>query len=136
MKLDTYHSLNILKQSSVSNRTFVELRFSRFFGNILTWLLKHGYIYSFEKIFKIKKKRSLSAQPFLRVYLKYLKANYGILNNLNALGKPVKYNYLKVRKFKKIQNQIAVLSTSKGLLTLEEARKLNLGGLCLFSIKV
>jgi small subunit ribosomal protein S8 len=69
-------------------------------------------------------------QGILRVYLKYAKGLGHSICLLERISKPSRRVYIKSKDIKPVYNGtgIAVLSTSKGLLTDKEAKKVNVGG--------
>lgn len=89
---------------------------------ILEVLKKEGYIISY----KIVKG---DVQNTLRVTLKYLN-NERVVKGLKRISKPGLRVYAKTNEIPKVLNGlgIAVISTSQGILTDREARKLKVGG--------
>jgi small subunit ribosomal protein S8 len=69
-------------------------------------------------------------QGILRVYLKYDDAQVHSVLELQRISKPSKRIYTKAKDVKPIYSGmgIAVLSTSKGIMTDKKARKENIGG--------
>ncbi len=67
---------------------------------------------------------------FLKIDLKYDEANKPVITNLQRVSKPGLRNYCKSKNLPQVMGGlgIAVVSTSKGLLTDRKARKENLGG--------
>lgn len=89
---------------------------------ILTVLKREGYITDFKPL-------DASKVNLIRVYLKYI-GDRGAITNLRRISKPGLRVY---RPTKKIANVlrglgIAVISTSKGIMTDKEARELKVGG--------
>ena len=75
-------------------------------------------------------------QGILRVYLKYDQAQTSAIYNLTRISKPSKRVYLKGKDVKPVHNGmgIAILSTSRGVMTDKRARKENIGGEVLCTI--
>lgn len=72
-------------------------------------------------------------QGVLRIYLKYLKHSRGYSSavlGLKRISKPSRRVYVKSKDIKQVLNGmgIAVLSTSKGIMTDKAAKKENIGG--------
>jgi len=69
-------------------------------------------------------------QGVLRVYLKYQEGQRSVIMGLKRISKPSRRIYVKSRDVKPILNGlgIAILSTSKGVMTDQEARARNVGG--------
>jgi small subunit ribosomal protein S8 len=86
-------------------------------------LKEEGYIRNY-KFIKDNK------QGILRVYLRYDDDNAHAIYSLTRVSKPSRRVYLQAREIKPVYNGlgVAVLSTSKGLMTDRRARKENIGG--------
>jgi small subunit ribosomal protein S8 len=90
----------------------------------LAKLLKdEGYIRNY-KFIKDNK------QGVLRVYLKYNEKQENSILRIDRVSKPSKRVYVKGKDIKPVYNGlgIAVLSTSKGIMTDKHARENNIGG--------
>lgn len=85
--------------------------------NILNILIKEGFIKSYK----------LTTQNQLNIYLKY-KQNKPIINQIKRLSKPSRRIYFKNKDLYKKMNGFYILSTSIGILTDVQAKKLNVGG--------
>jgi len=87
--------------------------------NILNILIKEGLI----KSYKISKKKNI-----IYIYLKY-KNNISIISKIIKISKPSKRIYIKNKDlFKNKKKGIYIISTSYGVITDLQAKKLNLGG--------
>ncbi|KDO15689.1 ribosomal protein S8 (mitochondrion) [Saprolegnia parasitica CBS 223.65] len=87
--------------------------------NILNILIKEGLI----KSYKVSKKKNI-----IYIYLKY-KNNISIISKIIRISKPSKRIYIKNKDLFKIKKKgIYILSTSYGVVTDLQAKKLNLGG--------
>ncbi|PID78437.1 MAG: 30S ribosomal protein S8 [Deltaproteobacteria bacterium] len=71
-----------------------------------------------------------SKQGILRVYLKFMESGKHVIFGIERVSKPSRRVYSKASEIAKVRNGlgIAILSTSKGLMTDKEARKINVGG--------
>ena len=85
--------------------------------NILNILIKEGFI----KSYKINSKNQLD------IYLKYRK-NKAVISEIKRLSKPGKRLYITNKDLYKKKTGFYILSTSIGVLTDLEAKKLNVGG--------
>ncbi len=92
-------------------------------------LKDEGYIRNF-KFVKDNK------QGILRIYLKYDEKQKPVIYNLERTSKPSRRVYLKSRDVKPVYNGlgIAILSTSRGVMSDKRARKENVGGEILCTI--
>ena len=86
-------------------------------------LLDEGYIKSFEVIEDGK-------QGVIRITLKYLAGKQKVIRGLRRVSKPGLRIYSNCEDMPKVMNGlgIAIVSTSKGIMTDTEARKANVGG--------
>nr|YP_010118047.1 ribosomal protein S8 [Phytophthora fallax]QPN54097.1 ribosomal protein S8 [Phytophthora fallax] len=85
--------------------------------NILNILVKEGFI----KSYKINSKNQLD------IYLKY-KKNKAVLTKIKRLSKPGKRLYINNKDLYKKKMGFYIISTSIGILTDLQAKKLNVGG--------
>ena len=85
--------------------------------NILTIFLKEGFI----KTYKINSKNQLD------IYLKY-KNNTAVISEIKRLSKPGKRLYITNKDLYKKKSGFYIISTSIGILTNLQAKKLNVGG--------
>ena len=86
-------------------------------------LLNEGYIKSYEEI-------KDDAQGMIRIALKYDEKGTKIISGLKRISKPGLRIYASKEELPRVLNGlgIAILSTSKGIMTDKEARKENIGG--------
>nr|YP_010394100.1 ribosomal protein S8 [Phytophthora cactorum]YP_010508116.1 ribosomal protein S8 [Phytophthora pseudotsugae]UXG19071.1 ribosomal protein S8 [Phytophthora cactorum]UXG55687.1 ribosomal protein S8 [Phytophthora cactorum]UXG55725.1 ribosomal protein S8 [Phytophthora cactorum]UXG56034.1 ribosomal protein S8 [Phytophthora cactorum]UXG56072.1 ribosomal protein S8 [Phytophthora cactorum] len=85
--------------------------------NILNILVKEGFI----KSYKINSKNQLD------IYLKYRK-NKAVITDIKRLSKPGKRLYIANKDLYKKKTGFYIISTSIGILTDLQAKKLNVGG--------
>ncbi|QWB99871.1 30S ribosomal protein S8 [Mycoplasmatota bacterium] len=102
----------------------VELPASKLKSEILTVLKQEGYITDFESV------NDGGVQGTLRIQLKYLDNEERVIRGLKKISKPGLRVYAKTDDIPKVLNGlgIAIISTSKGLLTDRAARKEKVGG--------
>ena len=69
-------------------------------------------------------------QNILRVYLKYTPDGAGVIAGLKRVSRPGRREYVTADKLPRVRNGlgIAILTTSKGVITEKQARKERLGG--------
>lgn len=86
-------------------------------------LQEEGYIEKFE-VTKDK------PQPVIRVWLKYSEDKKPVLTGLKRVSKPGSRIYAKADKIPRVLSGmgVAILSTSRGVMTDQEARRLGVGG--------
>ena len=92
-------------------------------------LQKNGYIRSFKVVRDNK-------QGMMRLYLRYNTQGDSVIRNLRRVSTPGKRVYIGSKEIPVVRNGfgVAVLSTSKGVLSGDEAREQNLGGEFLFQV--
>jgi small subunit ribosomal protein S8 len=102
----------------------VDVLNSRINLNMAKVLKKSGYISGYDL------KKDQRGHEVLRIYLKYPDARRAVITDIQRVSKPSKRVYVKSEKIPKVLNGygIAILSTSKGIMTDREARELSLGG--------
>lgn len=109
----------------------VEVNFSRINLEIAKNLKKMKYINGFEV------KRSGDKKiAHLRIYLRYTDGRGRVLTDIQRVSKPGRRIYVKTGRIPKVLNGFgtAILSTSRGVMTDEEARSSNVGGEVLCSV--
>lgn len=114
--------LTSIRNASRAKKDKTDVTSSKMNREILTILKREGYIADFKPL-------DTSKVNLIRVYLKYIGTRSAI-TNLRRISKPGLRVY---RPTKKIANVlrglgIAVISTSKGIMTDKEARELKIGG--------
>jgi len=90
---------------------------------VISLLKRERYIKNY-KLIEDKK------QGILRVYLRYGPNNEKIITNLKRISKPGLRRYKGSENVSRVFNGlgVAIVSTSKGILTDKECRKMNVGG--------
>ncbi len=101
----------------------VEIPSSKFRVQILDVLKKEGYISDYKLLSKDKNKPSLS------VDLKYSNGS-PVIKEIKRISKPGRRIYARASSIPKVQNGlgVAIVSTSKGIMSDNEARNQNVGG--------
>ena len=115
--------LTILRNASSTKKETAEIRNSILSENIIKILKREGFIANY-KLMKDNK------QGILRVYLKYLKNGTPAILGLKRISRPGLRVYKKSDELPKVYGGlgVAVISTSRGLLTDTEARDQKMGG--------
>jgi small subunit ribosomal protein S8 len=92
-------------------------------------LKQEGYIKNFKVLSEEKK-------GTLRVYLKYDAQNRGIINGIKRVSKPGLRIYVKSKKILSVLNGLGIniVSTPQGIITDNDAKKLNVGGELICSV--
>ena len=101
----------------------VEVLSSKMTKEIAIILTNEGYIDGFEE-------KTEGASKTLTLNLKYGQRKENVITGLKRISKPGLRVYVKCDEVPKVLNGlgIAIISTSKGIMTDKEARKENLGG--------
>ncbi len=75
-------------------------------------------------------------QTTIRVFLKYTPEGNSVIHELKRISKPGLRHYTNTRSMPRVKNNmgIAILTTSKGLMTAREAKRQNVGGEVLCTI--
>ena len=91
--------------------------------NIATVLKQEGFIKNYKVI-------SDNLQGVLRVYLKYIDEKDSVINEIKRVSKPGGRVYKKAEDIPVVKNGlgVAIMSTSKGIVTDATARKAGIGG--------
>ena len=115
--------LTRIRNASQMKYTTVEVLSSKMTKEIAKILKDEGYIESYETI------KEESSEKLL-LTLKYGAKKERVITGLKRISKPGLRVYVKSTEVPKVLNGlgIAIVSTSKGIMTDKEARKQNLGG--------
>jgi small subunit ribosomal protein S8 len=115
---DTLSNLfSTIKNGYLSKKPKVTQQNSKQSLNVLNILIREGFI----KSYKITSKNQLS------IYLKY-KKNQPVFTEIKRLSKPSKRLYIKNKELYIKKKGFYIISTSNGIVTDLEAKKLNIGG--------
>ena len=115
--------LTRIRNGNNAKHETVDIPASNMKKSIASILLEEGFIKGYDVIEDAK-------QGILRVQLKYGKDNEKIITGLKRISKPGIRVYVKSDEIPRVLGGlgIAVLSTSKGIITDKEARKEGVGG--------
>jgi len=119
--------LNKLKNASLINKDSIRMLNNSFLEAIIKVLYKEGLIQSFCIDFHLN-------QSYLVIYLRYF-YNFSVLTNFETISTSSKLEYLRINDILKIysKKKIIVFSTSKGVLTDLECKRILIGGIPLFT---
>ncbi len=112
-----------LRNASAKTLEKVDVPYSKIKLGVSKILKEEGYIQSF----RIMEENQMR---FIRVQLKYTPDRQAIIKGLKMVSKPGLKIYQKSKKLPRVQGGmgIAILSTSKGLMTNRKAKLENVGG--------
>jgi small subunit ribosomal protein S8 len=115
--------LTRIRNGGKAKHNSVDIPGSKIKTEIARVLKESGYIRNYKFI-------SDGKQGVLRVYLKYTGTQKHTILNIERISKPSRRTYLDSRSVKPIYNGlgIAIMSTSKGVMTDKMAREQNVGG--------
>jgi len=103
----------------------VDVLFSKINTEIAKVLKRAGYIGGYDVKKDVRTKHNV-----LRVYLKYSSSKESTIKDLQRVSKPSRRIYARSQEIPRVLNGygVAILSTSKGIITDKEARAINVGG--------
>ncbi|MDZ7264596.1 MAG: 30S ribosomal protein S8 [candidate division KSB1 bacterium] len=115
--------LTRMRNAIKAKHTKVDIPYSRMKEDITKILLEYRYIQSYIKIDDDK-------QGMLRIYLKYDEQEKSVINALQKVTRPGLKKYVRATEIPRVLNNlgIAILSTSKGVITDRQARQYGVGG--------
>lgn len=116
--------LTRIRNGSRARFKSVDVMPSRFNQNLAKVLKKAGYIARAEL------KKDGDGKQMLRIYLRYTDDKKSAITAITRISKPGRRVYVRSDEISAVLNGfgLAVISTSRGLLTDKEARELNVGG--------
>ena len=111
-----------IKNANAMRHETVEVPTSKTKTAILAGLKKEGFITDYAV--------SEGVKSVTTVTLKYTENNQRVIKGLKRISKPSLHVYAKSEDLPKVLNGlgVAIISTSQGIMTDKEARKLNIGG--------
>ena len=118
--------LTRIKNAQQARLEITKVPFSNIDMTIAELLVRHNYIESAAKKGRMPKR-------MIEIKLKY-KDKQGAINGIKFLSKPSRRLYAGYKDLKPVKQGygISVISTSKGIMTNKEARKMKVGGGLLF----
>ncbi len=120
--------LTRIRNAIMAEKKKVTIPSSKMKNEIAKVLKKEGYIIDFSV--------STSEFPQIEVTLKYDENKVNAIEGIKRISTPGKREYTSVEEIPAVMGGygVAVLSTSKGLLTDKEAKDINVGGEILFNV--
>jgi len=115
--------LNRIRNAQAVRHRTVEIPHSNLKYKLAEILAKNGFVSKIEK----KKRKN---KKIIKIYLKYNPDNTPFISGLKRISKPGQRIYKKAKEIRKVKGGygIAIVSTSKGLMTDKEARAKKIGG--------
>ncbi len=115
--------LNRIKNAQAVSQKTVRVPFSKMKYQISKILEREKFIEGVEK-------RGKGAKKIIKIILKYDENKNPAISGFKMISKPSRRIYKKAKDIKKVKGGfgIAIISTSKGLLTDKEARREKIGG--------
>ncbi len=125
--------LNRIKNAQAVGHGRVTVPFSKVKLQIAQLLNAAGYIGEVERRTRKTKK---SEVEYLDVALKYTQGTEGAIAGLRIVSRPSRHIYIKAGQIRPVRSGYgtAIVSTSKGIMTSQDARKSGLGGEVMFEI--
>ena len=115
--------LTRIRNANILSRPSVEVLTSKLKENIVSVLKEEGYI----KGYKVKLRKS---RRILEIFLKYSEDGEKVITHLEKVSKPGRRGYVGKNEIPRILNKLGtcILSTPRGVLSGEKAKKLGIGG--------
>ncbi len=115
--------LTRIRNGAMAKLQKVDVPSSNMKVGIVNVLKNEGFIKNYKVI-------SDQKQGILRIYLKYINDNDSVITEIKRISKPGGRRYVKSDEIPKVKQGlgVAILSTSKGLLTDKVAREAGVGG--------
>ena len=115
--------LTRIRNANTAGHATVDIPASKIKKNIAEILVKEGYIKGYEIV-------AGETQDTIRVTMKYGPEKTKVISGIKKISKPGLKVYAKANEVPKVLGGlgIAIISTSSGLITDKEARKLGVGG--------
>lgn len=124
--------LTRIKNAQAARKEHVWVPFSKVKFRIANLLKETGYISSVDR----KKRKAVKAElEWLDLVLKYTDQG-GAISGIRIISRPSRHIYTKATEIRPVRSGYgtAVVSTSAGIMTSQEAKKANTGGEVLFEI--
>ena len=121
--------LTRIRNGQTTNKKVVDAPASRFRKNVLEVLKREGFIRNFEE------KEMRPGINFFEIELKYYNGK-PVISEIKRVSKPGRRVYSSIKNLQKTYNGlgVSILSTPRGVMSDNEARKANVGGEVLCTI--
>ena len=115
--------LTRIRNAQLAKFSKVDVPASNLLKEVTRIMMEEGYIVNYTMVEDQK-------QGVIRIYLKYNEQKKAAISGLKRISRPGLRQYADVKTIPRVLNGlgIAVLSTSKGILTDKQAKKENVGG--------
>ena len=115
--------LTRIRNAQLAGHRYTDVPASKLKRAITQILLEKGYVRNYLNIDDGK-------QGLLRIYLKYDRDGVPVIQELTRVSKPGLRTYVGADDLPRVRNGlgVAILSTSRGVMTDKEARRINVGG--------
>lgn len=115
--------LTRIRNAQMAAHRYTDVPASKLKRAITQILLEKGYIRHYLNVDDGK-------QGLLRIYLKYDRQGRPVIQELTRVSTPGLRQYVNARELPRVRNGLgtAIVSTSRGVMTDKEARKINVGG--------
>jgi len=115
--------LTRIRNANMLSRPSVEVLTSKLKENIVSVLKEEGYIKGYKTKFRGNRK-------VLEIFLKYSEDGERVITHLEKVSKPGRRRYVGKDEIPQVLNRlgICILSTPRGVLSGEKAKKLGVGG--------
>jgi len=124
-----YNLISEIKIGQMSYRPYIISNFNIGSGAILDILYREGYIGGYVVL------TTNNSSPKVKIFLKYIN-NSPLINDLVAISTPSNSIFLSVKQIWKLANtkSLLILSTSAGILSGDECKRLKIGGKALLGV--
>ncbi len=115
--------LTRIRNAQKARHPYVDVPASNLKRAITQILVDKGYVADYVNVEDTK-------QGLIRVYLKYLRGGKPVIQDIKRISKPGLRRYVGAGNLPRVMNGlgIAILSTSRGVMTDKEARRAGIGG--------
>lgn len=111
-----------IRNGQLAKRSFIYQRKKKLCESFIQILWNEGFI--------IKYRTSKKNEKFIKIFLKYSNTGNPAINNIKFITKPGRRIYYSVKQIWKLDSSknFIIFSTSKGLQTIDNCKKLQIGG--------
>jgi len=122
--------LTRIRNASAVGKREVIIPLSKIKYEIARIIKDEGWVTEMEVIKTPSKKNSSNVFDDLKIFLKYKKSGRPVINSIKRISKPGLRIYVDKNNLPVVLNNfgVAIISTSRGLMTNKEAKNKNLGG--------
>jgi small subunit ribosomal protein S8 len=112
-----------IKNASIAKHKSLVVPFSKVVSEILQVVKGEGYIKDFEEL-------EIEGKKYIRIHLKYGNINESYIVGIRRISKPGRRIYANKDRLPKVLDGFgtAIISTSRGIMSDKEARKIGVGG--------